>query len=89
MQGFFREHFQSAMRNLSFFLRVLLASVAFCDEWKHDLNMSFRTKCTTLQKRLFIRHATGINLRKASRNEQIVKAILKYLKKWAVVFLKK
>ena len=46
----FREHLERAMRNLVVIFRVILTTVAFCLIWQNDLNVAFRSKCTTLEQ---------------------------------------
>lgn len=44
MKGFFWEHFEGAMRNFSFLLRIALGTITFGFEGQNDLNVSFRTQ---------------------------------------------
>lgn len=62
VQRLLREHFQSAVGNFSIFNRIILTAVAFSLVRDDDLNVTFRTECSTLKQRNLILHATLIHI---------------------------
>jgi len=62
MNSFFREHFESTMRDLCLFIRIILAAIVLGFIGYNHLNMTFRPKSSALEKRDFIFHTSFIHI---------------------------
>ena len=76
MQDFFREHFQSAMRDLAInIIRILFTSISLSLVGKNHLNMPFRAQSSTFQQSNLAFHASTIHV---SSGLDIIQGISNY-----------
>ena len=72
MNCFFWEHFKCAVRDLRFFIRIILTAIVFSLVRNNHLNMSFGTKSSTFKERDLILHASLVHVLSSSH---IIKCI--------------
>ena len=75
MNSFFREHFKGAMRNLCFIVGIILTAIILSFIRHNYLNMTFRAKSPTLEKRYFVLDASFIHILSCSH---VIKSISNY-----------